>query len=570
MSDTDRLGAAPDAEPTRSYEGVGAVRPIQVPATQPGTEPSQELQILLRRRLSLLAIICLCVSIGFMGILTPFLIDEKNWEVLGGLSALVILPVVGTAILFSRLSFSLRALRMMELTALTVLVGVLLWSSYYEMIGEREGSMFSQLSSGEVVVLRRPLPFFQRGDPVLEVTFHGWPRFMWILAGWRAAHWMLLLVGYGLFIPNTGKRNTIIIVILALVPIVLNGAILLIDPDVVWLHVGIYMLCLTAMISFVAAMVIFGSHRIETLRLEVLAARRLGQYQLKDLLGAGGMGEVYRAEHLLLRRPCAIKLIRPERAGDPTNLRRFEREVQATATLTNWHTVEIYDYGHTQDGTFYYVMEYLPGLTLEELVRRHGPLPPQRAVYLLRQMCAALREAHAIGLIHRDIKPGNIIVGERGGLHDVAKLLDFGLVRTTAGAAVSESLTQHGMLVGTPAYMSPEQAGGDGEVDARSDIYSLGAVAYYLLTGQPPFTGKTAVQVLAAHLHERVSALTELRGDVPEDVNGVVLRCLEKAPKQRFQDVTELEEALGQCRCAGAWDREQAAGWWRQYGKIST
>src|SRR5262249_41007788 len=201
----------------------------------------------------------------------------------------------------------------------------------------------------------------------------------------------------------------------------------------------------------------------------------------------GGMGEVYRAEHLLLRRPCAIKLIRPERAGDLQNLRRFEREVQAMATLTNWHTVEVYDYGHAADGTFYYVMELLPGLTLDQLVRQYGPLPPARAVHLLRQVCVALREAHAVGLIHRDIKPSNVIVGERGGLPDVAKLLDFGLVRSVGLSPSGERVTQTGSVVGTPSYMSPEQASDSPEVDVRSDFYSLGAVAYFLLTGRPPF-----------------------------------------------------------------------------------
>ena len=186
------------------------------------------------------------------------------------------------------------------------------------------------------------------------------------------------------------------------------------------------------------------------------------------------MGEVYLAEHVLLRRPCALKLIRPERAGDPKNLRRFEREVQATATLTHPNTVQVYDYGHTDDGTFYYVMEYLPGLTLEELVKRHGPLPPARAIHFLRQVCGALEEAHAVGLIHRDIKPGNVIVCERGGVHDVAKLLDFGLVLSPVSEADGEKLTQDGAIAGTPAYMSPEQAGGQDDVDARSDIYSLG------------------------------------------------------------------------------------------------
>src|SRR5262249_22791118 len=178
----------------------------------------------------------------------------------------------------------------------------------------------------------------------------------------------------------------------------------------------------------------------------------------------GGMGEVYLAEHRLLRRPCAVKLIRPERVSDPHSLDLFEREVQATAGLTHPNTVEVYDYGRTEDGTFYYVMEYLSGLTLEELVCRHGPLPPGRVVFLLRQVCDALQEAHDAGLVHRDVKPGNIMVCTRGGMHDVAKLLDFGLVEPQDSGKTDGRLA----LVGTPTYMSPEQATARNRPDARS------------------------------------------------------------------------------------------------------
>src|SRR5207302_6745989 len=196
---------------------------------------------------------------------------------------------------------------------------------------------------------------------------------------------------------------------------------------------------------------------------------QLGQCRLVRRRGAGGMGEVYLGEHLLLRRACAIKLIRPDHAGDATNLSRFEREVQAMATLTHWNTVEIYDYGHATDGTFYYVMEYLPGLSLQELVDRHGPLPPGRAIHFLRQLCAALHEAHAIGLIHRDIKPSNVIACQRGGVYDVAKLLDFGLVVQTVNLPSqgdSDELTAHGTILGSPPFISPEQAKGKGPVDS--------------------------------------------------------------------------------------------------------
>src|SRR5262249_30984221 len=230
----------------------------------------------------------------------------------------------------------------------------------------------------------------------------------------------------------------------------------------------------------------------------------------------------------------------------------FEREVQATATLTHPNTVEVFDYGRADDGTFYYVMEYLPGPSLEEEVRQRGPLPPGRAVHLLRQLCGALQEAHAAGLIHRDIKPGNVLVCERGGRCDVAKLLDFGLVRAPGPGHDGQQLTLEGALAGTPAYMSPEQAASKGDLDARSDLYSLGAVAYFLLTGQPPFVRETAVQTLAAHISEAVSP-DRLRPDVPADVQALVLRCLEKDPARRFPDAASLEQALAACACAGEW-----------------
>ncbi len=228
--------------------------------------------------------------------------------------------------------------------------------------------------------------------------------------------------------------------------------------------------------------------------------------------------------------------------------------MQAVTGLSHVNTVRVYDYGRAEDGSFYYVMEYLDGPTLDELARKTGPLPPGRVVYLLRQVCGALAEAHAAGLVHRDLKPGNVIVAALGGQRDVAKLLDFGLVQDLSADADGR-LTRTGTVVGTPAYMSPEQAAGESAVDARGDVYGLGAVAFFALTGRPPFQGKTLGQLLAAHRSEPPPPLT----DVPADLAAVVTRCLAKDPRDRFPSAVALERALAQCACAADWSAERAA-----------
>jgi len=273
------------------------------------------------------------------------------------------------------------------------------------------------------------------------------------------------------------------------------------------------------------------------------------------------------AEHVLLRRPCAIKLIRPDQAGDEESLLRFEREVKATATLTHWNTIEVFDYGRAEDGTFYYFMEYLPGMNLEDIVEKHGLLPPERVIHLLRQVCQALREAHGIGLIHRDIKPSNIFACERGKVYDVAKLLDFGLVKSSGIGPDSVRLTREGAFAGSPAFMSPEQAAGQPHLDARSDIYNVGAVAYFLLTGRLPFDRFSTLQMLHAHAYEPFIPNQDFNDGVPADLQRVVLRCLEKDPNRRYQDAVTLEKALGACEIANPWTPERAEEWWQRHGQ---
>lgn len=384
-------------------------------------------------------------------------------------------------------------------------------------------------------------------------------REMAILARHPSIMWFALIVGYGTFIPNTWKRCALITGTMALCLLGLN-LLLGLQSGIDAGHLMTYLIEIGVWTSTAVAFAIYGSHKISVLSQKANEARKLGQYTLRQRLGTGGMGEVYLAEHLLLRRPCAVKLIRPECAGDMEALRHFEREVQAMATLTHWNTVDVFDYGHAADGTFYYAMEYLPGLTLESLVQQYGPLPPERAVHLLRQVCRALHEAHSIGLIHRDIKPGNIMACERGGVYDVAKLLDFGLVEHVETASAGEERRD---IAGTPAYMSPEQGLGKDRLDARSDIYSLGGVAYFLLTGKPPFGKKDTVELLTAKLQESVDHAELAAREVPDDLQAVVLRCLEKHPSNRFQDVDSLDAALGECECAGKWSEADAAEWWR-------
>jgi hypothetical protein len=384
-----------------------------------------------------------------------------------------------------------------------------------------------------------------------------------------SAMWLLLIFTYSMFIPNTWRRAVLVIGAMALVPLALVAGMALWYPEVaaVMTLADLVQHVLVMVIAAVAA--VFGTHLINALRREVFEAKQLGQYRLIARLGAGGMGEVFLAEHRMLKRPCAIKLIHANQAGDPQVLARFEREVRLTAQLSHWNTVEIFDYGQTEDGTFFYVMEYLPGLSLEDLLERHGPLPAERVVHLMRQTCQGLREAHAIGLIHRDIKPGNIFAAQRGGLYDVAKLLDFGLVKPVAETP-STRLTQEGGISGTPLFMSPEQARGLPDLDARSDIYSLGAVAYTLLTGRPPFNGESSLEVMIAHARDAVVPPSRLLSDVPDDLERVILRCLAKKPDDRFQDAETLEQALAQCAVADQWTQAHAARWWRDKDEINT
>ena len=309
-----------------------------------------------------------------------------------------------------------------------------------------------------------------------------------------------------------------------------------------------------------------GSRIIFGLRTEAAKVKRLGQYTLEEKIGEGCMGVVYRARHVMLRRPTAIKLLPPEKAGEES-LRRFEREVQLTARLTHPSTVSIFDYGRTPLGVFYYAMELLDGLNLAQLVARDGPQPAGRVVRVLSQVCGALVEAHGVGLIHRDIKPANIILSVRGGVADVATVVDFGLVKQLdpGDGDLTQAVTASNVVTGTPLYVAPEVITGDSAVDARSDLYAVGAVGYYLLTGLPVFEAKTVVEIFAHHLHTPpVPPSERTTRPIPAPLETAILACLSKDPANRPRDARALADVLAVCD-SGDWDETLASEWWARY-----
>ncbi len=397
---------------------------------------------------------------------------------------------------------------------------------------------------------------------------HTWEGF-WIYTGWSSvAIWIIV---FAMMVPTSPGRAlcaalaTALCDPLALLFTVHMGAPL---PSA-----GLMAMLFVPTILAVAAAVASSSvlHRLGR---DIERAEDMGSYKLVEPLGHGGMGEVWRAEHNTLARPAAIKLIRPEAlAGGSedgaTVTRRFEREAQATAQLKSDHAIQLYDFGQQDDGTLYYVMELLEGLDLERYVKRFGAMDPGRVVHILRQCCHSLAEAHTAGLVHRDIKPANIYLCRYGLDVDYVKVLDFGLVKRSFGdpAAGVEGtkLTMEGQISGTPAYMAPEVAMGESELDGRTDLYSLGCVAYWLVAGTTVFDAPTPIKMLLLHANEPPQPPSDKPAcELPEGLERLILRCLEKDPAQRPQTALELDEALAQLQrepdCL--WNRDAAHGWW--------
>ncbi|AMV40061.1 serine/threonine-protein kinase [Planctomyces sp. SH-PL62] len=521
-----------DVAPGRGFTPYSAIQAAT------GSPPSLGGRDLARRRLQGLTTTCLLITLLILGWKYMVLGDPDPTQAVP-----YVLLTAGLGVLVALLQgprrFSPSAFEAIELGMIGSVAAVYSFAQY-----------------------RTMLDFSLRNDPIrVQLVFSH-----------RVLVSTILILSYGIYAPASWRRAVVVVGSIALLPFATLALLLVRHPDLMrsmarlglergstaLAHFGFDAMLLLIL----AAWSTHGAYTITRLRRQAREARRLGQYRLGERLGAGGMGEVYLAEHRFLKRPCALKLIRPGFDPDGKILERFEREVRITAELSHPNTVEIYDYGRTEEGEYFYVMEYLPGLSLDRLVQRHGPLPPGRVVYLLRQVCLALAEAHAAGLVHRDIKPSNIFASRRGGADDVAKLLDFGLVRPLS-ADRSPDPSEEGQILGTPLFMSPEQARGDPEIDARSDVYSLGAVAYHLLTGEAPFTGGGTIGILLAVVRDPAQSPSRRRPEVPEDLDRLVLKCLEKRPDDRFPDVLTLERALAACSCVGEWDAARAADWWR-------
>lgn len=397
---------------------------------------------------------------------------------------------------------------------------------------------------------------------------------LWTLA-FSVMVYFAILTAYAFLVPNSWRRALRVTGCIALVPIIVIFAIAMRDEEsarFISEALPAWQLSSLAMVLGLGVTIAtWGAHAIHTLRVEAFEARRLGQYQLTERIGAGGMGEVWKAEHQLLARPAAIKVIRPEVIDEKNPamahefLRSFEREAQTTASLRSTHTVELYDFGMTADSAFYYVMELLDGLDLEGLVKQFGPLEPARVAYLLEQVCDSLADAHEHRLVHRDIKPANIQVCRMGRRYDFVKVLDFGLVKSRRagwrGRAVGEG---KGVVVGTPSYMAPEMVSG-GSVDARADIYALGCVGYWLLTGRHVFEGSTTAEIVAQHVEaEVVAPARRVDREVPAELERIILACLEKDPSARPQSAEDLARRLTGTGLVDRWTQADAQAWWEE------
>ena len=444
------------------------------------------------------------------------------------------------AVLFRVPSLTLRQLRALELVAFGSVAAYLAISTYVQL------------------------------DHSLLAADHAAALSTWNISLLR---FVLLMGAYGTLVPNSIRRAAPIVAAMATVPLLVLLALSTSNPG----HSAQIRAATSAprvldsllLVAAGAGLAYMASHVMDRYFETAYKARIDRMYSLVERIGVGGMGEVWLAKHNMLARPAAVKLIRSsmlDEGDDKANLvlRRFELEAKSTASLRSPHTIEVYDFGVTDEGTFYYAMEHLDGIDLETLVERHGPVPARRVIYLLRQACESLAEAHRQRLTHRDIKPANIYAARLGVAHDFVKVLDFGIVKADQHEGGSTQLTLENATSGTPAYMAPEMAVDQKSVDGRADIYALGCVAYFLLAGVPVFDGDTPISVIVQHVNtvpRPPSERTEI--ELSADLEAVIMKCLAKAPSDRFQTAEALAEALCGCTDARGWTARDAHDWWQ-------
>ena len=537
----EHQSAQPDPTPLSVSRTLGDTQVEFIQGT--GPRLTDETRSLLRHRIRAAGLILSC-AVGIFFVHGLIFTEATPLRVMH----LFLLLFLGgsTAFLHKSRSLSLKQLRMLELAMI---------GSVTVYLGTVQYLAFAQRAAGSSL----PVMTLARGNTILP--FLG------------------LMLIYAMFIPNDWRRASRIIIPIAAAPVLVQFLVRLQYSEPVSralarseaLRGAVELERMTESAIYLllgASIAIYGTHIVNSLRRQAFEARQLGQYRLTEKIGAGGMGEVWKASHRMLARPAAIKLIRPDMLGAQdtaeaqTILRRFEREAQAMAALRSPHTVILYDFGLTDEGTFYSVMEFLEGLDLESLVGRFGPLPPARVVYMLSQACQSLIDAHDNGLIHRDIKPANLFACRLGHLYDFVKVLDFGLVKTQAKADEAETRLTQG-LTGTPAYIAPEQAL-QGKVDERSDIYALGCVGYWLLTGHTVFEGKTHLDTIFSHATSApVPPSERTEQEVPTELEKLILSCLEKEAGNRPQSAAEMASQLVDCTLSDQWGPHQAAEWWK-------
>lgn len=500
-------------------------------------------QSLLRRRLRASALMLFVAKLAFT--IRAIVVMDRFYP----MDALILVTLISIClVLYSRIFVSTFLLRVMEICTfcgLSMELGLLLHASLTEISGR---------DLSDINRVRAAVDFVQAIKDQILATF-------------------ALMMVYGMFIPNSTGRAAVMVLLIALIPgfvIAMNETSLEMINQFRRENVFSIRIASANLLSLAmgAGFAIYSNHIMNRWRSRAIEAEQLGQYELFNRIGSGGMGDVYLAEHRLLKRQCAVKLIRPELSEDPVMLARFEREVKATATLSHWNTVQVFDYGQTTEGTFFYVMEYLKGMNLRQVVDEFGPLQDARAVFILKQACEALREASARGLVHRDVKPSNIFLAALGARYDVVKLLDFGLVRPISTAGDSEHGAQE--VTGSPRYLCPEQAQGK-TPDSRGDIYSLGATAYFLLTGHPPFQSDNPLQLVMSHASREAPAFKRPEVLASPQLEAIIMRCLKKRPSDRYQSPDDLLKALNQLPIEEPWSWEQAQSWWSDHaGAIQT